>query len=63
MQCVQVQALNVAQCNMGYTQETQHIRMRFTFGIKTLHCYYTPHEVTDQFVQLLVDRVDVVHTL
>ena len=32
-------------------------------GIKPLCWYYTPHEVSDQFMQLLVDQVDVAHTL
>jgi len=31
--------------------------------IKPLCWYYTPHEVSEKFVQLLVDRVDVAHTL
>jgi len=25
--------------------------------------YYTPHEISEQFVQSLVDRVDIAHTL
>jgi len=32
-------------------------------GIKPLCWCYTPHEVSEQFVQLLVDRVDNAHTL
>jgi len=45
--------------NLGLTKGfTLHIT-----GIKPLCWYYTPHEVSEQFVQLLVDRVDVTHTL
>jgi len=39
---------------------------RFTLhitDIKPLCWYYTPHKVSEQFVQLLVDRDNVAHTL
>ena len=32
-------------------------------GIKSMCSYYSLQEVSEQFVQLLVDRVDVTHTL
>jgi len=32
-------------------------------GIKPLYWYYTPHKVSEQFVQLLIDQVDIIHTL
>jgi len=31
--------------------------------IKPLCWYYTPHKVSEQFAQLLVDQVEVAHTL
>jgi len=46
----------------------QNLRLmkRFTLhitGIKPLFWYYTPHEVSEQFVQLLVGQVDIAQTL
>jgi len=41
---------------------TKRITLHIT-GIKPLCWYYIPHKVSEQFVQLPADRIDVVHTL
>jgi len=42
--------------------QTHEFTLHIT-GIKPLCWYYTPHDVSEQFVQLFVDRVDIAHTL